>query len=206
MSTTMQEAIYEAAEMISRTEREARKALRTGTLKNFMETNKAELVSFHWSRDIQDAPLIHIVQNSFPCKGQECGSAAARPTKFPAALCAPLGRKKRRPQLLIDGGNNIVNMGCSPTGSGATRSARPEQGKKHGPFCVSRPARATRQLFLIKSLPARGRPLNTNAKIIDADSRSSRSNQSRSDNCGLHERAIAGNYSVQERKGEADPI
>jgi hypothetical protein len=45
MANTLQKSIYEAAENISRLEREARNALASGTLKQFMQANKEELVS-----------------------------------------------------------------------------------------------------------------------------------------------------------------
>jgi hypothetical protein len=45
MANTLQKSIYEAAENISRLEREARNVLASGTLKQFMQANKEELVS-----------------------------------------------------------------------------------------------------------------------------------------------------------------
>jgi hypothetical protein len=45
MANALQKAIFEAAEIISRLERKARSALSSGTLKQFMQENKEELVS-----------------------------------------------------------------------------------------------------------------------------------------------------------------
>jgi hypothetical protein len=47
MATTLQQSVIDTTEAISRIEREAREAVRNGTLPGVLQANKDELVSTH---------------------------------------------------------------------------------------------------------------------------------------------------------------